>query len=53
MTQPGGIRIKPNETLLVEFCKAAKTLDVPVIGSLLISRLEMDLSYAIKAVDRV
>lgn len=39
MLEQGGIRVKPNDTLLNEFGNEAKNLDISIIGSLLISKL--------------
>ena len=39
IVQPGGIRIKPNETMLNEFLKEVKGMEVHMIGSLLLSKI--------------
>ena len=47
--QPGGIRIKPNDNMLTEFWKESKGMSVPVVGSLLLSKLEVNYPFQVKA----
>jgi hypothetical protein len=37
--QPGGIRIKPNDTMLNDFLKEVKGMEVHIIGSILLSKI--------------
>lgn len=45
IVKPGGVRIKPTDGMLGDFAKEAKGMDVPIIGSLLISVLEVSNPY--------
>ena len=47
--QPGGIRIKPNDNMLSEFWKESKGMSVHVVGSLLMSKLEANYPFQVKA----
>ena len=45
----GGIRIKPTDSMLSELMKEVRGMEVSVIGSLLLSKLEVNYSFQIKA----
>ena len=45
----GGIRIKPTDSMLSELLKEVRGMEVFVIGSLLLSKLEVNYSFQIKA----
>ena len=49
IVQPGGIRIKPNDNMLNELLKEVKGMDVHIIGSLLLSKLEVNYNFQVKA----
>lgn len=49
IVQPGGIRIKPNETMLNDFLKEVKGMEVHTIGSLLLSKIEVNYPFQTKA----
>jgi len=49
IVQPGGIRIKPNDNMLAEFMKETKGMETYIIGCLLLSKLEANYSFQIKA----
>jgi hypothetical protein len=48
--QPGGVRVKPPDDILNAFTKACESLHTSLIGSLLISKLYLDLPWMGKAV---
>lgn len=48
--QPGGARVKQPDASLNEFCKAAESLSISLIGSLLVTKLELDVVWIMKAV---
>ncbi len=47
--QPGGIRVKPNDNMLNEFLKEVKGMEVHIISSLLLSKLEVNYPFQVKA----
>ena len=47
--QPGGIRIKPSDSTLNALWKESRGMSVEVIGWLLMSKLEVNYPFAIKA----
>lgn len=47
--KPSGIRIKQSDSALNEFFKEVKFLEASVIGSLLLSKLEVNYPFALKA----
>lgn len=47
--KPSGIRIKQADSLLQDFLKEVKFLDTSIIGSLLMSKLEVNYAFEIKA----
>lgn len=47
--QPGGIRIKPSQAQLAQFFKQSKGMETHVIGSLLLSKIEVNYPFQIKA----
>lgn len=47
--QPGGIRVKPSDSMLSEFMKEIRGMEVSNIGSLLLSKLEVNYSFQVKA----
>lgn len=49
IVQPGGIRIKPSEAQLAEFLKESKGMEVHIVGSLLLSKIEVNYPFQIKA----
>jgi hypothetical protein len=49
MVKPSGIRIKQADSLLQDFLKEVKFLETSVIGSLLMSKLEVNYPFEIKA----
>ena len=49
MVEPGGIRIKPNDNLLADFIKECKGMDPTIVGSLLLSKVEVNYPFQIKA----
>jgi hypothetical protein len=49
MVQPGGIRVKPNDNMLSELLKEVKGMDVHIIASLLLSKLEVNYNFQVKA----
>jgi hypothetical protein len=49
IVQPGGIRIKPSEAQLAEFLKESKAMDTHIIGSLLLSKIEVNYPFQVKA----
>lgn len=49
IVQAGGIRIKPNEHQLSDFVKEARGLDINNVGSLLLSKLEVNYPFQVKA----
>jgi hypothetical protein len=50
LVQPAGARIKPPDSMLQEFGKASVNMPVQLIASLLISNLQEDNIWAVKAV---
>ena len=44
----GGIRIKPTDSMLSELAKEVRGMEVAVIGSLLLSKLEVNYPFQIK-----
>lgn len=49
IVQAGGIRIKPNESQLSDFLKEVRGLEINNIGSLLLSKLEVNYPFQVKA----
>jgi hypothetical protein len=47
--QPGGIRIKPSDAQLTEFFKETKGMETHIVGSLLLSKIEVNYPFQIKA----
>ncbi len=45
----GGIRVKPNDNMLNEFLKKVKGMEVHIISSLLLSKLEVNYPFQVKA----
>jgi len=50
LIQPGGARMKQPDSALNGFCKAAESFPAPVIGSLLLSKLNEEIPFVSKAV---
>ena len=50
LVQPAGARIKPPDAMLNEFGKASINMPVQLISSILISNLQEDNIWAVKAV---
>ena len=49
IVQPGGIRIKPNDTMLNDFLKEVKGMEVHIVGSILLSKIEVNYPFQTKA----
>lgn len=49
MVQTGGIRIKPNDSMLNDFLKEIKGMEAHIIGSLLLSKIEVNYPFQTKA----
>ena len=49
IVKPCGIRIKPSEGTLSDFLKEAKWMDVGIVGSLLLSKMEVNYPFQVKA----
>lgn len=47
--QPGGIRIKPSDSMLLDMLKEVKGMEISNIGSLLLSKLEVNYPFQVKA----
>ncbi len=48
MIKPGGIRARPSDQSLLDFYKNVKGMDEGIIGSLILSKLEVNYSYSVK-----
>lgn len=49
IVQVGGIRIKPSEAQFSEFFKESKGMEVHIVGSLLLSKIEANYPFQVKA----
>lgn len=49
IVQLGGIRVRPSEAQLAEFTKEAKGMEIYIIGSLLLSKIEVNYPFQVKA----
>jgi hypothetical protein len=47
--KPSGIRIKQSDSILQDFLKEVRFLDAGVVGSLLLSKLEVNYPFELKA----
>ncbi len=48
MIKPGGIRARPSDQSLSDFYKNIKGMDEGIIGSIILSKLEVNYSYSVK-----
>lgn len=49
VSESGGIRLKPTDGMLSDLLKEARGMEVSVIGSLLLSKIEVNYPYLVKA----
>ena len=49
VVQPGGIRIKPSDSTLNNLLKESRGMPVDVVGWLLLSKLEVNYPFNVKA----
>lgn len=48
MVKPGGIRLRQSDQSLIDFLKNIKGMDQVIIGSLILSKLEVNYPYSVK-----